>query len=408
MVTIRSSQTPLERLAALGDMTSHEPAGDAPLNEGAIRPAPPQKNIPVEVAGVVSCITEVSTPRGKKPVLKAMVTTACEKDCYYCPFRAGRAQMKRTTFKPYELAEAFMQVHKAGLVEGLFLSSGIIKGGVTTQDKIIDVAEILRGKHQYRGYIHLKIMPGAEFDQLARAMQLADRVSVNLEGATPERLAMLAPKKDFDEELLHRVEWAADVRQAAKAVDPYAKTASIVTQFVVGAVGDTDLELLTTSDYLYQEMGLTRAYYARFKPVENTPLDAVEATPAIRERRLYEASFLLRDYSWEVEELPFEGEGNLRLDVDPKRAWADENLREEPVEINTAEKRDLLRIPGIGPKNAETILKARREGQLRDLEHLKQIGVAGVSRTAPYVLMDGKRPSFQLSLFEEVDDETAA
>ena len=158
------------------------------------------------------CVSNVMTPKGPKPVLKGMVTTACEKDCFYCPFRAGRGEMRRVTFTPDEMAAAFDRLQRAKMVDGIFMSSGIIKGGVRTQDKIIDTAEILRKKYAYRGYIHLKIMPGAEYDQVARAMQLADRVSINLEGPTPERLHALAPKKDFDGELFERLQWSARIR----------------------------------------------------------------------------------------------------------------------------------------------------------------------------------------------------
>src|SRR6202011_846902 len=147
-------------------------------------------------------ITNLSTPQGKRPVLKAMMTTACERNCFYCPFRAGRGKTKRLTFTPDEMAGGFDTLQQAGQVDGLFLSSGIIKGSVTTQDKIIDTAEIIRKRYDYRGYLHLKVMPGIEYDQLYRLMQLADRVSVNLEGPTQERLDALAPKKDFQRELL--------------------------------------------------------------------------------------------------------------------------------------------------------------------------------------------------------------
>ena len=156
----------------------------------------------------------------------------------------------------------------------MFLSSGIIKGGVTTQDKIVDTAEILRKKYSYRGYIHLKIMPGAEYDQIRRAMQLADRVSINLEGATPQRLAALAPKKDYWNEISRRIQWISQLRQRERL------RASVVTQFVVGAVGDTDLELLQISESLYNQYGLRRAYYSAFHPVSHTPFENLAPTSA--------------------------------------------------------------------------------------------------------------------------------
>lgn len=398
---IRSAPDPIQKLAQVGDANRFEPVGDRPQCE---RTAPLQRRreIPVEVAGVMSCITEVTTPRGKKPVLKAMVTTACENDCLYCPFRAGRTKMHRVTFKPDEMARAFNLIQQAGLVDGIFLSSGIVRGGVTTQDSIIDTIEIIRKKYAYTGYVHLKIMPGAEYDQLRRAMQLADRVSINLEGPTPERLARLAPGKEFEADLLERLRWAHAVRRQAQDEAPGFKQASLVTQFVVGAVGDTDLELLSISERLYRRLGLQRAYYSAFNPIEETPFADIAPTSPTREHRLYQASFLLRDYDWDVEDLPFVGEGNLRLDVDPKRAWADDHLRHSPVEVMRADRRELMRVPGIGPKGAQAIINARRRGRLADLGHLRTIGIRGPQRAAPYILLDGRRPPHQLSFLDDL------
>ncbi len=389
-------------MALLGDANAQEVPGDLPAAE---RQAASQmmiggRNVPLNIQGVLSCITQVSTPRGSKPILKAMVTTACEMDCYYCPFRAGRTAMRRMTFKPDELAAAFDTLVRARLVDGIFLSSGIIKGGVSTQDKIIDTVEIIRKRYHYRGYVHLKIMPGAQQAQVLRAMQLADRVSINLEGPTQERLDALAPKKDFAGDLLQRLVWVEDIRRSADPASPEHLKASSVTQFVVGAVGDTDLEYMTLTAKLYRQLKLKRAYYSAFHPVEETPLENLPATPALRELRLYQSSFLLRDYDWEVEELPFQNDGNLPLDTDPKRAWADENLAGQPVDIMTASRQDLLRVPGIGPKGAQAIIKARREGRIAEMSHLRRIGIAAPEQSAPYVLLGGKRPPRQLPLFD--------
>lgn len=374
-----------------------EPAGAEPLNESNTHTATKTPSLHARhTAKPLPCISEVTTPQGKKPVLKAMMTTACERDCFYCPFRAGRSKMRRITFSPDEMAKTFDTMQRARLVDGMFLSSGIIKGGVTTQDKIIDTAEIMRKKYGYRGYIHLKIMPGADYDQIRRTMQLADRVSVNLEGATEERLRRLAPKKDYWSELIQRLQWVSQLRQQEQL------RASVVTQFVVGAVGDTDLELLQVSERLYHQFGLRRAYYSAFHPISQTPFEELKPTPAIRQHRLYQASFLLRDYDWQLEDLAFEQDANLRLDVDPKQAWADEFLRHAPLEVNRASREQLLKIPGIGPKGANAILRARRRGQLTELSQLRRIGVRDVKRAAPYVLLDGHAPEQQLRLFPAV------
>ncbi|HQA66726.1 MAG TPA: radical SAM protein [Aggregatilineales bacterium] len=402
-MNIHRTPDPIEKLALVGDANRFEPVGDRPQAERKPSAAPlhfvDEPQIPRSAADIRPCITHVSTPQGKKPILKAMMTTACERNCYYCPFRAGRGEMRRVTFKPDEMAKTFHQLEQAQLVDGLFLSSGIINGGVTAQDKIIDTVEILRRRYGYQGYIHLKIMPGAEYDQILRAMQLADRVSINLEGPTAQRLDRLAPMKNYYDELLQRLRWAHEIRRQAWAEAPGLIRASIVTQFVVGAVGDTDVELLSLTGNLHRLGGLDRAYFSAFNPVSGTPFENLPPTPAIRERRLYQASYLLRDYGWDVEDLPFEPGGNLRTDTDPKTAWADLHLRERPIDVMRATREELLRVPGIGPVGADAILKARRQGRLSDLSHLRKIGLRGVERAAPYILLDGRRPPQQLSLF---------
>jgi len=334
-------------------------------------------------------------------VLKTMLTTACERNCHYCPFRAGR-KMRRETFKPEEMAKTFIAVYESGAVEGLFLSSGILKGGVTTQDKLIDTADILRKKFNYRGYMHLKIMPGAEKDQVRRSMQLADRVSVNLEAANPGRLPALAPMKKFAEELLAPLEWAEEIRQMEAPRTWNGRWASTSTQFVVGASGESDLELLSTSEYLYKQLKLKRTYFSAFVPIEDTPLENHPAENPWREHRLYQASFLLRDYGWSMEDLPFRQDGHLPLNKDPKTAWAEQTLLHTPIELNKASREQLMMVPGIGPKGADSILRARRHHKLMSFDDLKKLGVVS-RRAAPYVLVDGKLPAFQYRLVDIPD-----
>lgn len=377
----------MTKLALMGDATTFEPVGDQPQQE--------HRRVPFQSHSLAECITNVSTPQGKKPILKTMITTACERNCHYCPFRAGRSKMKRLTFTPDELASGLDTLQRAGQVDGMFLSSGIIKGSVTTQDKIIDTAEIVRNRYHYGGYLHLKIMPGIQREQLYRLMQLADRVSVNLEGPTQERLDALAPKKDFQRELLSMLQLA----EALRREHPYEKLAGTVTQFVVGAVGDTDHELLSMSNMLYRQAGLTRAYYSAFSPVVQTPFENLAPTDPLREHRLYQASFLLRDYGWKVEDLPFLGDGNMTLETDPKRAWAEMHLRHAPIDIMKASRQQLLRIPGIGPVGADAIMQARRIGHITDLSHLRQLHIRAPEQAAPYILLDGHRVMEQMSLF---------
>ena len=343
-------------------------------------------------------ITEAAMSGGKRiKLLKTLLSSACERDCYYCPFRAGR-DMRRATFKPDEMAKTFVALNKAGVVEGLFLSSGIIGGGVRTQDKLIDTAEILRNKYHFRGYLHLKIMPGADRDQVARAMQLSSRISVNLEAPTTKHLQKLAPRKNFVEELLKPLEWAEEIRTTQSPHQTWnGRWPSTTTQFVVGAVGETDLELLSTSEHLYRNASLQRAYFSSFRPVGDTPFENLPAEDVRRQNRLYQSSFLIRDYGYGMEDMPFDQNGNLPLDVDPKLAWAQANLFHNPVEVNHANREELLRIPGIGMKGMTTILKHRSMVRLRELRDLQKLGIQ-TKRAAPFILLDGHQPAYQLSL----------
>lgn len=336
---------------------------------------------------------------GKRvPLLKTLLTSACERDCYYCPFRAGR-NFRRATFKPEEMARVFTQMNQANIASGLFLSSGIIGGGVRTQDKLLDTADILRRKLNFVGYLHLKLMPGLERDQLLRAMELADRVSINLEAPNTERLQKLAPHKFFFEELLQPLKWADEIRRTLTPQKTWkGRWPSTVTQLVVGGAGENDLEILSTTLYGLRQLRLQRVYFSAFHPISNTPLENHAPENPWREHRLYQASFLMRDYGFDLEDMPFAADGRLPLDEDPKLGWAKQNLSEAPVEVNRASRRDLLRVPGIGPKGVDALLQARRQGKLRDLRDLRALGILA-DRAAPFVLLDGQRPARQLSLF---------
>lgn len=340
-------------------------------------------------------VSRATLPNGNQiSLLKTLLTSVCERNCFYCPFRSER-DFRRASFKPDEFAKLFMYMHKTGKVEGIFLSSGLVGGGVLSQDKLLDTATIMRRKYGYRGYLHLKIMPGAEKAQVERAMLLADRISINLEAPNPTRLEALAPKKIFYEELMEPLQWADQIRKTQSPFKAWNHTwPSTVTQFVVGGADESDTELLATTEYLHHTVGLARVYYSGFSPVIDTPLENKTATPAIRQNRLYQASFLLRDYGFTMEELPFQSGGLLPLSVDPKQAWAEQHLLQSPVEINLASKEQLLRIPGIGPKGVQTLLSARKDQKLHSLESLTKLGIQA-RKAAPYILLDGYRPMQQ-------------
>ena len=376
-----------DRLQLLSDMMHLEPAEDV-----GCKPLTSHQQRAVNISHAV-------TPGGKPiPLLKTLLTSACERNCFYCPFRAGR-DFRRATFKPEELAQTFMAIHRAGLVEGMFLSSGIAGGGIRSQDALLDTAAILRTKMGFKGYLHLKLMPGVEYEQVHTAMRYADRISVNLEAPNTNRLEQLAPRKNFMEELLRPMRYFEQIRRNLPARQGWkGRWPSLTTQFVVGAVGESDLELLSTTEFLHQQMKLSRAYYSRFKPIDDTPLENLPAESPVRERRLYQASFLLRDYGFNLEELDFNQEGHLALDLDPKQAWADSHLSGSPIEINRASREELLRVPGLGPKSVTAILQQRHRETIQTIDVLKKIGVH-TSRAEPYILINGKRAAQQLRLF---------
>ena len=345
------------------------------------------------------CIQPAQMPGGKQILLlKTLLTSVCERNCFYCPFRAGR-DFRRATFRPEEFANLFLSLANSKAAEGIFLSSGVAGGGVRSQDQLLATADILRNKLGFKGYIHLKIMPGAEKDQVQQAMRLANRLSINLEAPNPERLAMLAPQKIFTEELLRPLRWIDEIRRSTPPVHTWnGHWPSTVTQFVAGGADESDTELLSTTSWLMQNVRLQRAYFSAFNPIRDTPLENKPATDQLRAHRLYQASFLLRDYGFAMEELPFTKDGNLPLQQDPKFLWAYENLRENPVEINRADLHQLMRIPGIGPRGAESIIIARKLKGLDDLSKLRKLGITASERAAPFMLLNGKRPSYQLPL----------
>ncbi len=326
-------------------------------------------------------------------MLKVLQTSACEKDCFYCATRRGR-DVRRATFQPEELASTFDQIHRANLAEAIFISSGVAGGGTRTMERMLATAELLRGKYDFRGYLHLKLMPGAESAAIERALQLADRVSVNLEAPSSEYLAKLSSTKRYTEELL------ASLQAAKKLIDtnPALAKKTMTTQFVVGAAGEADREILTRTTQLYRDLALSRVYFSAFQPVADTPLDSHSPTPLIREHRLYQTDFLFRKYGFSFGDLAFDSRGNLPTESDPKTLWAVRHPEFFPIELNRASREQLLRIPGIGPLSANRILRARRVSKLLSIEQLSRIG-ADAKRAAPFVLLNGHTAPHQPSLW---------
>lgn len=322
------------------------------------------------------------------PLLKVLLSNSCQNDCAYCGTRAS-APVRRCTLSPDEMARSFDLMRRSGLVEGLFISSGLCGDAVRAQDRLIDTVEIVRNRYEFRGYVHLKVMPGATADQVERAGMIADRVSVNLESPNSQRLSVIAPDKRFDG-LLNLV---GRIGKLQSRWDGYAP-AGPTTQFVAGAAGESDQEILSCSDLLYRRHGLRRVYYSGFHPLIGSPLEDVPPMSPAREHRLYQADALLRQYGFGAEEMPFDEAGDLDGRADPKLAWALRHPERFPVEVNSADRNTLIRVPGIGPIGARRVIQARRQVRLRELGQLAALGVR-TATCAPFVLLAGHRPAMQ-------------
>ena len=315
------------------------------------------------------------------PLLRVLMTNVCEFNCRYCSINCHRA-VRRTAFKPEELATTFMDMWRRRLVHGLFLSSGVAGGATKTAERMLTAVEILRRREGFTGYIHLKIMPGQSADYIERAVTLADRVSVNLEAATPAHLARIAPKKSFD--LL--LPPMAEVHRLQQRY-PELLRAGQITQLVVGAARESDQRVMQTASELYDRYSLRRVYYSGYSPVCGEVL--APPVPPLRQHRLYQADWLLRFYGFAFPELSFQDDGSLPMEVDPKAAWALLHPGRFPVEVNQASYDELLRVPGIGPISAKRIVALRSEHTFRDLRDLSRLGAA-VKRAHQFLLLDGR------------------
>ncbi|MBC7236063.1 MAG: radical SAM protein [Chloroflexi bacterium] len=352
---------------------------------------------PREAADIGHWVSYAVRADGKRvPLLKVLQSNICENDCAYCAFRSGR-DTPRTAFTPDELARLFDELVRRRLVEGLFLSSGVCGNVGRATERMLATVELVRKRYAFPGYVHLKILPGAEEAAIAASLELANRVSVNVEAPGSHRLRALSKHKEIEQLL-------GPLRTAHRLRTENEKRVSMTTQFVVGAAGESDREILSLTAVLYREVRLSRAYFSAFRPVRGTPLEGHPPTPTWREHRLYQADFLLRQYGFRVDELVFDEMGHLLAGADPKWAWAYSHPDHFPIEVNTATRDELLRVPGIGPQSADDILARRRQGRLRTLKDLG-LSPAAARRAAPWILLAGRRPEFQLSLWDAVAEE---
>ena len=320
------------------------------------------------------------TPDGRCiSLLKLLLTNVCILDCSYCINRKS-SNVRRARFKPDEVVRLTIDFYKRNYIEGLFLSSGIIRNADYTMEQLVLVAKKLREEEDFGGYIHLKAVPGASPELLRQAGLYADRLSANIEMPVQEDLDKLAPEKtigEIEDTMAELKEGITESKEAAKASSnaPAFARAGQSTQLVVGASESTDGVILTKAESLYKRFLLKRVYYSAFSPAQFTdPKLATNPAPPMREHRLYEADWLIRHYGFSAHEIAGSLEnGNLDLEKDPKLAWALKHRGLFPVDVNRASKSVLLRVPGIGVRNVERILKIRRYRPLRtdDLVRLK-------------------------------------
>lgn len=314
-------------------------------------------------------------------LLKILLTNHCIYDCAYCVSRKSN-DIKRAAFTVEEVVDLTINFYRRNYIEGLFLSSGIFKDADTTMERLVRIAKKLRTEHKFNGYIHLKSIPGASDEIMKEAGLYADRLSINIEIPTEKGLKLLAPDKSHSEMIKpmgfvkNELILYKEEKKIFRKVPKFAP-AGQSTQMIVGATDETDLKIIKVADHFYQNFNLKRVYYSGYVPMlEDARLPSIHSqVPMLRENRLYQADWLMRFYGFQANEILEKSNPFLDLEVDPKLAWALRNRERFPVNINTATKEMILRIPGVGTKSTNKILMARRFQNL-NLDHLKKMGVA--------------------------------
>ena len=342
----------------------------------------------------MSGICHSFTPDGRcVSLLKILMTNVCIYDCSYCINRSSD-DVPRATFTPDEICDITINFYKRNYIEGLFLSSAIIKDANFTMEKLYEVVYKLRNFYNFNGYIHLKAIPGADQEIIDKAGLLVDRMSVNIELPSSDSLKILAPDKDKDKILLPMKNISKNIIQNTNERKYFRNAPKFVpggqsTQLIVGASPESDLKILTLSENLYKKMNLKRVYYSAFVPVTNDKrLPDLKNPPTLREHRLYQADWLLRFYGFNAKELLSEENPNFDINFDPKTNWALQNMHLFPLEINRAPREMLLRIPGVGGKSVQRIMAIRRVSNIT-FEDLKKIGVV-LKRAQYFITCNGK------------------
>lgn len=367
---IKLTMTTLEKMKILTDSAQYDLCDYVSHNKSS------QVNLPgiYEAIGHNGC---------KIPLFKTLLTNKCKNDCKYC-INQSKRNFTRLELSPEELAKAFLGYYGRGMVNGLFLSSGISGDVDSTMEKQIETVHLLRNKYGYDDYIHLKVVPGASRDSIKRAMALANRVSINIEAATPSGLAELSSTKDYNNDILKRLSWINRYQHKSSTYPNSTHT----TQLIVGANDESDKEILSRMEKIYKKSDLKRTYFSAFTPIEETEFKNKEACSTDRTAKLYNADSLINEYHYDVKELVFDENDKLILDQDPK-ILAAHNMDIFPVEINSAPLVELVRVPGIGIKSAKQIISIRKKSQFSNKEELRKLGVV-VDRAEPYIKISGE------------------
>lgn len=325
-------------------------------------------------------------------LLKILLTNACNFDCLYCVNRAS-SNVPRARFTVEEVVKLTLDFYRRNYIEGLFLSSGIIRSPDYTMEQVVRVARSLRLDHHFKGYIHLKTIPDASPELLAEAGLYADRLSINIELPSDSSLKQLAPEKDARaiRRSMARLRSKIDESKAETRAPKFAPGGQS-TQMIVGADGADDRAILDTSAGLYSAYRLRRVYYSAFSPIPDASRALPpQAPPLLREHRLYQADWLMRFYGFAANEIVEGGDGNLALDMDPKLAWALRHRERFPLDVNRASREELLRVPGLGKTAVDRLLAARRLRAIR-LDDLKRLHVP-VRRVLPFLVLPDHRPT---------------
>lgn len=324
-------------------------------------------------------------------LLKILMSNACIYDCKYCINRCTNS-VKRATFTPREIADLTIAFYKRNYIEGLFLSSAVIKNPDYTMELLYEAIFILRKEYNFNGYIHVKTIPGASKELIDKLGLLVDRTSINIELPSNDSLKLLAPQKEKVGILTPMQYISKEISISKQEKSKYKEKfvpAGQTTQLIVGATPETDLKIMKLSESLYNKLSLKRVYYSAYVSInEDSNLPALSSPPLLRENRLYQADWLIRFYGFKIDDLLDETHPNFHTMLDPKCDWALRNLQHFPVEINKADYNTLLKVPGIGVISAKRIITARREFNLT-FENLKKLGIV-LKRARYFITCNGK------------------